>query len=192
MVDTVYGENEGQGLWTAHWQNFLFRGLIAIAFGLILLFLPGLTLLTVIVLFAAFAFVVGIILLLEAVSIKDGRWWLRVIEGLIGIAAAAAVILWPKLTLLTFALIVAFYFLLTGVLDIILALALGKGLHGEWLLIAAGLLAGMVGVILLAYPIMGLVTLVQVVGIFSIAFGLVMVLLAVKLKLTGHRAPAAA
>jgi uncharacterized membrane protein HdeD (DUF308 family) len=172
--------------------NFLLRGLIALGFGLILLFFPGLTLLTVIMLFAVFAFVVGILLLLEAVSIRDGRWWLRVIEGVIGIAAAAAVILWPGLTLLTFALIVAFYFLLTGVLDVIVAVETHKRIHGEWLLIAGGILAGMVGVILLIHPITGLIALIQVVGIFSIAFGIIMVLLAIKLKLTGPGVPTAA
>ncbi|BAI61344.1 hypothetical protein MCP_1272 [Methanocella paludicola SANAE] len=193
MAESVSGsENLGIGLWSAHWLNFLLRGLIALGFGLILLFFPGLTLLTFIMLFAVFAFVVGVLLLLEAVSIRDGRWWLRIIEGVIGIAAAAAVILWPGLTLLTFALIVAFYFLLTGVLDVIVAVETHKRVHGEWLLIAGGILAGMVGVILLIYPIAGLVTLIQVVGIFSIAFGLIMVLLAIKLKLTGPRAPAAA
>lgn len=191
MAESAFGsESMGTGLWSARWLDFLLRGLIALAFGLILLFLPGLTLLTFIMLFAVFAFVVGIILLLEVVTIKDGRWWLRIIEGVIGIAAAAVVILLPGLSLLTFAFIVAFYFLLTGVLDIIVAVETHKMIHGEWLLIAGGVLAGMVGVILLLYPITGLIALIQVVGIFSIAFGIIMVLLAIKLKLTGPRAPA--
>jgi len=191
VAESAFGsESMGTGLWSARWLDFLLRGLIALAFGLILLFLPGLTLLTFIMLFAVFAFVVGIILLLEVVTIKDGRWWLRIIEGVIGIAAAAVVILLPGLSLLTFAFIVAFYFLLTGVLDIIVAVETHKMIHGEWLLIAGGVLAGMVGVILLLYPITGLIALIQVVGIFSIAFGIIMVLLAIKLKLTGPRAPA--
>ncbi len=179
------------GQWTAQWWNFLLRGIIALAFGLILLFLPGLTLLTFMMLFAAFAFIVGIVLLLEAVTIKDGRWWLRIIEGVVGIAAAAAVIQWPGLTLLTFAFIAAFYFLLTGVLDILVAIEMRRVVHGEWLLIASGVLAGIVGVIMLLRPIVGLVSLVEVVGIFSIAFGILMVLLAMKRKLTHPTAQAA-
>jgi uncharacterized membrane protein HdeD (DUF308 family) len=167
------------------------RGIIALAFGLILLFLPGLTLLTFMMLFAAFAFIVGIVLLLEAVTIKDGRWWLRIIEGVVGIAAAAAVILWPGLTLLTFAFIAAFYFLLTGVLDILVAVEMRRVIQGEWLLIASGVLAGIVGVIMLLRPIVGLVSLVEVVGIFSIAFGILMVLLAMKRKLMHPTAQAA-
>ncbi len=191
MADSaVRIENTGMGLWSPHWWDFLLRGLIALAFGLILLFLPGLSLVTFIMLFAAFSFVVGILLLLQAVTIKDGRWWLRIIEGVIGIAAAAAVVLWPGLGLLTFAYIIAFYWLFTGVLDAVVAFEARKHIRSEWLLIAGGIISAIVGVLLLVYPLSGLIALIQVVGIFNIAFGILMVLLAIKLKLTGTRAPA--
>lgn len=189
MVDSV--ENIGLGLWNAHWLDFLLRGLIAIAFGLILFFFPGISLATFIMLFAAFAFVVGIISLIQAVTIKDGRWWVRIIEGLIGIAAAAAVVMWPGLTLLMFALIIAFYWIFTGILDVIVAIEARKIIQGEWLLIAGGILSVIVGAILLAYPMQGIVALAQVIGIFNVAFGILMVILAIKLKLTPSRAPSA-
>jgi uncharacterized membrane protein HdeD (DUF308 family) len=189
MVDSV--ENIGLGLWNAHWLDFLLRGLIAIAFGLILFFFPGISLATFIMLFAAFAFVVGIISLIQAVTIKDGRWWVRIIEGLIGIAAAAAVVMWPGLTLLMFALIIAFYWIFTGILDVIVAIEARKIIQGEWLLIAGGILSVIVGAILLAYPMQGIVALAQVIGIFNVAFGILMVILAIKLKLTPARAPSA-
>ncbi len=192
MAGTIGMENVGMGLWNAHWWDFLLRGLIGIAFGLILFFMPGISLLTFVMLFAAFAFVVGIISLLEAVTIKDGRWWVRIIEGLVGIAAAVAVIAWPGLTLLTFAFIIAFYWIFTGILDVIVAIEARKHIHGEWLLIAGGVLSVIVGAILLAYPLAGIVALAQVVGIFNVAFGIMLVVLAIKLKLTGVKAPAPA
>jgi uncharacterized membrane protein HdeD (DUF308 family) len=185
-------ENIGMGLWKAHWWDFLFRGILALAFGIILLFLPGLSLVTFIMLFAAFAFVVGIVLLIQSVTIKDGRWWLRIIEGVIGIAAAVAVVLWPGLTLLTFAYIIGFYWLFTGILDIIVAIKVHKAIGSELLLIAGGILSAILGIILLFYPITGIIAVIQVVGIFSIALGIVLVALAIKLKLTPARAPSAA
>ncbi len=192
MADSaVRTDNIGVGLWNAHWWDFLLRGLIAVAFGLILFLLPGLSLLTFIMLFAAFAFVVGIILLLQAVTIKDGRWWVRVLEGLIGIAAAAAVVLWPGITLLTFAYIIAFYWIFTGILDVIVAVEAHKAIHGEWLLIVGGILSAIVGVVLLYKPLIGILALAQVIGILSIAFGVILVLLAIKLKLTGTKIPSA-
>lgn len=190
MVDSAIGTgNVGLGLWNAHWLDFLLRGIIAIAFGLILFFYPGLSLATFIMLFAAFAFVVGIISLLQAVTIKDGRWWIRIIEGLIGIAAAAAVIMWPGLTLMTFGLILAFYWFFTGMLDVIVAIWARKVIQGEWLLIAGGILSVVVGAILLVHPIAGVIALAQVIGLFNVAFGIILVMLAIKLKLTGIKAP---
>jgi uncharacterized membrane protein HdeD (DUF308 family) len=190
MVNSaVSTENIGIELWKAHWLDFLLRGLITIAFGLILFFYPGLSLALFTKLFAAFAFVVGIILLLQAVTIKDGRWWIRIIEGLIGIAAAAAVVMWPGLTLAMFGLILAFYWFFTGLLDVIVAIWARKVIQGEWLLIAGGVLSVIVGAILLVHPLSGVIALAQVIGILNVAFGAIMVLLAIKLKLTGVKAP---
>lgn len=192
MADsTITTGNIGMGTWNPHWWDFLIRGLIAVAFGLALFFLPGLSLLTFIMIFAVFAFVVGVMLLLQAVAIKDGRWWVRIIEGLIGIVAAAAVIAWPHITLLTFAYIIAFYWLFTGILDVITAIEARKHIHGEWLLIAGGILSFIVGLIVLTRPFIGLIALAQVIGIFNIAFGIILVMLAIKLKLTA-KAPSMA
>ncbi len=177
------------GLWKAHWLDFLLRGIITVVFGLILFFYPGLSLATFTMLFAAFAFVVGIILLLQAVTIKDGRWWIRIIEGLIGIAAAAAVIMRPGLTLMMFGLILAFYWFFTGILDVIVAIWAHKVIRGEWLLIAGGILSVVVGAILMVHPVAGVIALAQVIGLFNIAFGIILVLLAIKLKLTGVKTP---
>ncbi len=190
MVDSAVGtENVGMGLWNAHWADFLLRGIIAIAFGLILFFYPGLSLAIFTKIFAAFAFVVGLISLLQAVTIKDGRWWIRIIEGLIGIAVAAAVVAWPGLTLAMFGLILAFYWIITGMLDVSVAIAARKIIHGEWLLIAGGILSVVVGAILLVHPLAGVIALAQVIGLFNVAFGIMLVLLAIKLKLTGVKTP---
>jgi uncharacterized membrane protein HdeD (DUF308 family) len=190
MADSVVRNDIlGFGTWSAHWWDFLIRGAAGIVFGLILFFMPGISLLTFIMLFTIFALVVGIILLLQAVAIKDGRWWVRVIEGVIGIAAAAAVVVSPGLTLLTFAYIIAFYWIFTGVLDIIVAVEAHKRIHGEWLLIAGGLLSLIVGIIVLAHPLVGIIALAQVIGVFSVALGLLLVILAIKLKLTGSGTP---
>jgi uncharacterized membrane protein HdeD (DUF308 family) len=190
MADSVVRNDIlGIGAWNPHWWDFMVRGAVGIVFGLILFFMPGLTLLTFLMLFAVFALVVGILLLLQAVAIKDGRWWVRVIEGLIGIGAAVSVIIWPGITLLTFAYIIAFYWIFTGVLDIIVAVEAHKRIHGEWLLIAGGLLSLIVGAIVLAHPLLGIIALAQVIGIFSVALGLLLVILAVKLKLTEAGTP---
>jgi uncharacterized membrane protein HdeD (DUF308 family) len=178
--------------WNVAWWDILLRGIIALAFGLALLFWPGLSLKIFLLLFAAFAFFDGILVLLQMVTIKDGRWFWRLLHGLLALGAAAAAVLIPGWTLLVIALLLGFYWIFTGILDIVVAIDLRKVLKGELLLIAVGILSIIVGGILLVYPFVGLVALTQVIGIFSIASGIILMVLAAKLALTPARAPTAA
>ena len=193
MVENI-GTYEDIGFtsWKIAWWDVLLRGLIAIAFGLLLFFMPGISLKTFLLLFAAFSFVDGVLVLLQMVTIKDGRWLGRLIHGIIALAAAAVVVMYPGLSLLMFVYLLAFYWISTGVLEILLAIDFRKVMKGELLFVAAGILAIIVGALLLVHPISAIVALAQVVGIFNVAFGIILVLLAVKLALTPARAPVAA
>jgi uncharacterized membrane protein HdeD (DUF308 family) len=191
MVDnTGIYEDMGFTSWKVAWWDVLLRGLIAIAFGLMLFFLPGLSLKTFILLFAAFAFFDGILILLQMVTIKDGRWLGRLVHGLIALAAAVTAVIYPVWTLVAFAVLLAAYWIFTGIVQIFVAVDMRKVMKGELLMIGAGILSIVVGALLFVYPITGLVALAQVVGMFNVAFGIIMVLLAVKLALTPSRRPA--
>jgi uncharacterized membrane protein HdeD (DUF308 family) len=176
--------------WNVAWWDVLLRGIIAIGFGLALLFWPGLSLAVFLLLFAAFAFFDGILMLFQAVTIKDGRWLGRVVHGVLAIIAAAAAVMLPGWTLLAIAMLIGVYWILTGILQIAVAIDFRKALKGELLLIAAGILSVIVGVLLFFYPITGLAALAQVIGIFSIASGIILLVLSAKLALSPHRAPA--
>lgn len=177
--------------WNVAWWDVLLRGIVAIAFGLALFFWPGLSIALFLLLFAAFAFCDGILVLLQMVTIKDGRWLGRLLHGVLALVAAAVAITHPNYTLLVIAFLLGFYWIVTGVLQILVAMDLRKVLKGELLLVAAGILSVIVGVLLLVYPLAGILALAQVVGMFSIAEGIILVLLAAKLALTPHRRPAA-
>lgn len=178
--------------WNVAWWDVLLRGIVAIGFGLALLFWPGLSLSLFLLLFAAFAFFDGILMLLQAVTIKDGRWFWRVVHGMLAIIAAAAAVLLPGWTLVAIAMLIGIYWILTGILQIAVAIDFRKAMKGELLLIAAGILSVIVGFLLFVYPITGLIALAQVIGIFSIAAGIILLVLAAKLALAPRRAPAAA
>jgi uncharacterized membrane protein HdeD (DUF308 family) len=193
MVDyTGTYSDMGFPSWKVAWWDVLLRGIVALAFGLALFFWSGLSLKIFLLLFAAFAFSDGILMLLQMVTIKDGRWLGRLVHGVLALIAAATAVLHPEWTLLVFAVLLGAYWLVTGILQIIMAIDLRKAIKGELLLVAAGILSVIVGAILIFHPIVGILALAQVVGIFSIAEGIILVLLAAKLALIPHRAPAAA
>src|SRR6476660_4177590 len=82
----------------ANWLLLLLRGIVTIAFGVLALVWPGLTLLTLIFLWGAYAIADGVFALGAAVSSKGGeiapRWWLALI-GLAGILAGLLAFVWP-------------------------------------------------------------------------------------------------
>ncbi|WP_424359072.1 HdeD family acid-resistance protein [Methanocella sp. MCL-LM] len=188
----VTGGNIDYGTWNVAWWDVLLRGLIAIAFGLALFFWPGLSLAIFVLLFAAFSFIDGILMLLQTVTIRDGLWWVRLIHGVIAILAAIVAVVWPGLTLILFAYLIGFYWAFTGILQIVVGFGARKAIRGEMLLIAAGVIMAIVGAVMLIRPVQGIVALAQVIGIFNIALGVLLAVLAVKLKLVENKAPAVA
>ncbi len=183
-------EDMGFPSWDIAWWDVGLRALIAILFGLALLFLPGISLLMFIYLFAGFAFFDGILVLLQMVTVKDGRWFWRLLHGIIAIAAAAIVIVYPAKTILFLGLLLGSYWIVTGITEVLVAIDLRKAIKGELLLIAAGILSVIVGAILIVHPFTGLLALAQVIGILNIALGIILALLAAKLALAGSKKPA--
>lgn len=180
-------------VWGGLWQDVLLRGVLAIIFGLLVFLWPGITLAVFILLFATFAFIDGLLLVLQSVTTHrhEKHWWARLLQGLLSIAAGLAAFFWPGVTLLVLVYIIAFYAIFTGILQIIGAIELRKVIKGELLLLVSGILAIAVGVLLIFRPLTGAIALAQVIGIFAIAYGIMVMVLALKLRSVASRpAPA--
>jgi uncharacterized membrane protein HdeD (DUF308 family) len=185
MVGNV--ENMFKWAWSGLWWDMLLRGVIAIIFGLLVFFMPGLSIAVFVFLFGSFAIIDGVLLLLQAVTVRDGKWWVRLIQGIVALAAGAAVFIWPAISALTLLYIIAFYMIVTGILQAIAAVEMRKAIKGELLLIISGILAVVVGIILVLHPLTGAIALAQTIGIFAIAYGILMGILALKLRGFMHK-----
>lgn len=175
-------ENVLRWAWSGVWWDVLLRGVIAIVFGLLVFFMPGLTVAFFVLLFGAFAIADGILLLLQAVTVKDGRWWVRLLQGIVAIAAGVAVFVWPAISALTLLYIIAFYLVFTGILQAVAAIELRKVIKDEWLYVISGILSVIVGVLLVIRPLTGAIALAQTIGIFAIAYGMFLCVLALELR----------
>src|SRR5262249_55073686 len=94
-----------------NWWLVLLRGIAAILFGLMAFAWPGLTLLTLIIFYGAFAIADGIFAITAAISggaRTDLTWWL-VLVGVLGIAAGIATFMWPGLTALALVFLIGFW-----------------------------------------------------------------------------------
>src|SRR3989442_12096479 len=136
------------------WWMFAWRGAVAVLFGVLALVWPGLTLLWLVALFAAFALLGGGAALIAGIKNRksDEDWWLALLLGLVGLAAGVIAILHPDLSALVLVLWMGANAIVTGVLDIAMAIRLRKVFRGECLLIPRGLRASTLSVLGFRFP----------------------------------------
>jgi len=166
-----------------NWWLLLLRGIAAILFGVLALGWPGLTLLTLILLYGAFALVDGVIAIIAAITgdAPTARWWLAIV-GILGIAVGILTFIWPGMTALILLFFIGGWALATGVFQIIGAIRLRKEIDNEWLLILSGVISVLFGLGVLVYPGAGALALVWVIGTYAIIAGVLYIGLAFRLK----------
>lgn len=173
-----------------NWWLLLLRGVAGIAFGILAFILPGLTLLTLTLMWGFYAIADGILALGAAIAGRGGeiapRWWLAVV-GIAGILAGALTFVWPGMTALVLLLFIASWAIVIGVLQIWGAIRLRREIQGEWLLGLSGALSVVFGAIMFAQPGAGALALVWLIGWFAILAGCVYIALAFQLK--KHKRP---
>lgn len=168
-----------------YWWMLALRGGIAVAFGLLALLLPGITLLALIALFAAYAMFGGAVWTIGAIHNRkqDDHWWVLLMAGLAGIGAGLIALVHPALTALVLILLIGANALVTGVLDIVIAVRLRRRIQGEWLLVLSGVASIVFGAVVFLYPLgAGALALVWLVGIYAIATGLLLLALALRVR----------
>lgn len=172
------------------WWLLLLRGIAAVIFGVLAFVWPGLTLLTLVIIYGAYALLDGVLALVAAFTggaKPIPTWWL-VIVGVLGIAAGLVTFLYPGVTALVLLVFIAAWSIARGVFEIIGAIQLRKELENEWLLILAGAMSVVFGVLILVWPGAGALALVWLIGAYAIIFGALFVGFALRLR--RHRAGA--
>ncbi|MGO4573631.1 HdeD family acid-resistance protein [Microvirga sp. 2TAF3] len=169
-----------------NWWAMALRGVFAIIFALIAFFLPGATLLSLVLFFSAYMLVDGVFGIVAAVraASQNQRWGLLVLEGLVDIAVGVIAFVWPGLTVLFFVTLMAVWSLITGALMIGAAFKLNPAYGRGWL-IFSGIVSVLFGVALLVAPLVGAVVLTWWLGAYALVFGITLLMLAFKLK--GHK-----
>ena len=116
-----------------NWWAFVIRGVLAIVFGLIALFAPGVTMLSLVIVFAAYAATDGVFAIVSAVRAANQgeRWGWLALAGVAGIAAGIAAIMWPGLTVALFIALIAVWALVSGGFLLAAAFRLDAD-HGRW------------------------------------------------------------
>ncbi len=184
------GEKQLSTILSRNWWVLLLRGLAAIAFGILTWLLPGISLATLVLLFGAYILVDGILGSWTAIAGRKEHehWGVLLLWGLIGIGVGILTFLVPGITALALLFYIAIWAIATGVLEIVAAIRLRKEIKNEWLLVFGGLVSVVFGAILMARPVVGALALLWLIATFAVLFGLLLVLLAFKVRTFGDQA----
>jgi uncharacterized membrane protein HdeD (DUF308 family) len=168
----------------ANWQALALRGLIALVFGLVVLFLPGLVLTVLSILFGLYAAVDGVITFVPALRSPDRgpQRTLPLAEGAVGIVAGLVALLWPGLTAIGLVYVIAGWAVVTGVLKILTAVLLRAEVPNGWMLAGSGALSALFGILLLVLARSDVPFLAPFIGGFAVVVGLALIIFAFRLR----------
>lgn len=173
------------------WWLPLLRGIILVALGIYALLKPGITI-------AALAQVMGFFLIIDGViAIAAGitgrvpsRGW-TILRGIVAVLVGVLVFAHPALvagmTAVVIMYMIAFSAILSGVIEIAAAIRDHREIEGVGGYILGGILSIVFGVLLLMAPFLFGLMMVRIIGVFAAVTGVVMIVLAFRLKGIGKR-----
>jgi uncharacterized membrane protein HdeD (DUF308 family) len=168
------------------WPVLMARAVLAVALGLVMLIVPGVTLLLVAWAFGIYALVDGAAQVVDAIRRRHRpRWWFALLLGLIGVVAGVIALIWPYLTAVLLAVLVGCWALVTGVIEIVSAMRQRRERRRTAWLVVAGLLSVVAGVLILIWPVHGAVAVAMLLGVFATAYGVVLAGLALAVRRAG-------
>ena len=168
----------------ANWRAMALRGLVALIFGLVVLFWPGLVLTVLALLFGIYAAVDGVITFVPALRTPERgpQRTLPMAEGAVGIVAGLVALFWPGLTVSGLVYVIAGWAVVTGVLEILTAVLLRTTVQNGWLLAGSGALLVLFGTLLVVLARSDVPLLAPFVGGFAVVIGLALIVFAFRLR----------
>jgi uncharacterized membrane protein HdeD (DUF308 family) len=173
---------------TSRWWTWVLRGIAAIIFGVLTFVAPKVSLLALVYLWGAYAVADGAFALLVAAQRGRAglRWGWMLFEGLVGIAAGVATLIWPGITAIALLVVIAVRSMMLGGLEIATAIELRRVIRGEWLLAASGVVSILFGLVLIASPSVGALAMLWLIGGHAILFGALLIAIGVRLRSWRH------
>lgn len=172
-----------------NWWVFALRGVAAIIFGVLAFVWPDVTVTALVLLFGAYAFWDGVFAIVSALRrrTRTDQWWWTLLEGVVGVGIGLATFFWPGVTAVVLLAFIAAWAVITGIFEIMAAIRLRKEINDEWLLFFSGVLSVLFGVLLVFQPGAGTLALIWMIGAYAIAFGVLLLVFAFRLRSMGHQ-----
>ena len=174
-----------------NWWAVALRGLAALAFGVLTLVSPGISLAALVLLFGAYAVADGVLAIVAAFRHRRAgeTWWVIALGGIAGIAAGIITFLMPAITVLVLVYVLAARAIIVGAMEVAAAIRLRKVIKGEWLMALGGVASIVFGVLVALFPGIGALTVVLWIGAFFVVIGAMLIALGFRLRSWGRVHP---
>lgn len=191
MATTMFHDYVGPvvGGLAERWWSIALRGLAAIAFGILTLIAPGVTLAFLVIVWGVYAIVDGcanLFLALRGATSGHSWGWLAT-EGGISLFAGVLTLIWPGVTAIALLIVIGSWAILTGLAELAASVRLRKLITGEWLLATSGVLSVLFGILMFVSPRRGALALAWLIGVYALFFGALLVGLAFRVRQWAHR-----
>jgi uncharacterized membrane protein HdeD (DUF308 family) len=156
------------------WGLAIGQGVLAILFGILALFWPGLTVSLLIVLFSIFVLVWGIVGVIVGLSSMGSNrfWWMELLFSVLAVGLAVYMLRNPVETATVFVILIGLTFLVRGIVDVLQGLFdADRTSDSRTFAIIAGVIGVLAGIVTLLYPVSAGVAVVWVVGLYAILYG---------------------
>lgn len=167
-----------------YWWMILVRGVLAVLFGIMVFAWPGISLLSLVLLFGAFILANGFGNVVTAIGGRKEHenWWVLLLAGLAGAALGILTFFNPGLTALALLFYIAIWAIATGLLEIVAAIRLRKEIEGEFWMALGGLASVAFGMLLVARPGEGALAVLWLIAAYAVVYGATLIMLAFKAR----------
>jgi uncharacterized membrane protein HdeD (DUF308 family) len=171
----------------ANWWLVLLKGVFGVLLGLAYLAWPDKSVIIITMLLGIFVMVDSVFTaVLGLLSIKkDQHWWVLTFLGVVGTFIGLAILNWPKATIALVVFMMAIWAFVVGITMLVMAVKLHRESYGSWFFAAVGILALVVGMLLVSNPVGSVKLLVAITGFFVFLSGVFTTAYALELKTLG-------
>src|SRR5579871_1228939 len=165
------------------WRTLALRGLCAAVFGLLAIGWPKITFSVLMIMFGPYVMADGLIATALAMR-KTGGSRLRgamLSGGAVSIIVGLTACLLPRASVLLFLILVAVWAIATGCFEIVATIEMRRLLKDEWLIGLDGALSILWGIVILLFPRLVLVTVVWLISLYAIVYGVLLLVLAYRI-----------
>ena len=172
------------GVRSSGWQPMVLSGALALFFALFVLIWPASALEALVVLFGAFVLIQGVAGVFAALQARATAlpWQGALVVGLVGIIAGLIAFAWPGGTVVLVIYVAAIWAIIKGVYELSVASRRRREWGDDRTSSYSGAAWLLFGALMFLWPIVGVVTVAWVIGVVAAVFGIVLIILGLRLK----------